>query len=151
MHLNAIYSSISGNTKYVLWQCQHYLESQWHTVQIRHCSMCDVSHMTESDFTILACPTYGHGQYDAIFAEYLMQCQSCNLWGKKYSIISLWDDRYEPGYLCETGPLLSQWVVQHHGIIHGDILCIIRSPYLVHNQTFINKWCIKTFETYTTK
>ena len=60
-------------------------------------------------------------------------------------IVSLGDDRYEPGYLCETAPLLSQRVTQHQGMVYGKPLCIVQSPYLPHNQQLISQRIHHTF------
>ena len=89
MNFNALYSSISGNTKYVVWLCQNYLQTHGHILSMQHCSLASPHDMITSDYTILACPTYGHGRYDQIFADYLDQCNELDLQSKKYIIISL--------------------------------------------------------------
>ncbi len=114
-------------------------------VELIKAKMADMNDL-EADLLILACPTYGHGELEQYFQEFLDQLEEVNLEGRKCAVIGLGDTKYEMDYHLESVKVISDFLKRKKAVIVGMPLRISKSPY-----TFLNDYVVRWAETLSKK
>lgn len=138
--INIIYGSTGGNTRRVCDKVSQILTDHGHNVTLLPADTSVPAELTSADYTILASPTYGHGQLEAHMLRYWWpQVQDVDLAGQKCAVIGLGDDKYDNDYTIESAAILEEYVCTHNGKLIIPALRINKSPIPVL-ATKVEKW-----------
>jgi flavodoxin len=139
MHGVLYYSTISGNTALVAEAIQELMTKAGITVTIQDLAE-DIT-WQETDFVILACGTYWHGQLQNMMRKCTEEVwRDIQLKWLPCGAIGLGDHRYDLEYNMYAGDMLMSWLHEHGGNVISPALRINRSPVKLNNGKIIENW-----------
>ncbi len=150
--INIIFGSTSGNTELVVDKVAEILRKKNHQVTVIRGDLVDFDNLEkeikQSDLTIFASPTYGHGilqeEIEPVH-QYLLKLKTP---GQKFAVIGLGDDKYDRLYNIEAAHILDETVATMDGTLVIDSLHINRAV-LPQLETKVADWAKKLAKTLT--
>lgn len=130
--IKIIYGSAGGNTEVVCERAAEVMQKCGDTVEMLHAKLSGPENLGDCDLVIFASPTYGHGQLEQYFQEFLDKLEAAdglNLEGRKFAVIGLGDPKYDTDYHLEAVKTISDFLKEKKAIIVGMPLRISKSPY----------------------
>lgn len=137
-----IFSSIGGNTGLVVEHVAEILRSANIETQLDLAYQCDLSSVQTDDFFIFACPTYGHGEWEMDFQDFVNKLESHDFSGKQCAIIGLGDRRYPKESQAAVATLMTDFFTSVQFDIVIEPLAILDYPAEVL-ETHVNPWAKK--------
>lgn len=132
MHGTLYYSSISGNTALVGEALQEHFRQAGITLTLQN--VAEDTTWQESDFVLLGCGTYGHGQLEKSLRRCVEETwKDIKLKNIACTAIGLGDHRYDREYNMYAADILETWLREHGGNIISSPLRINRSPVKPNN------------------
>lgn len=130
MTITCVYSSGWGNTRLVVERLQELLAAQWVKVTLINAVNAVPADFcrSESDVTVLACPTYDHGVLHTPFATLLHAAKDVALEWKRFGVIGLGDDKYDQEYTMYSADILEEFVGKQWWTVIVPALRINKHP-----------------------
>lgn len=134
-----IYSSLGGNTEFVVKVVAQVLKESGNEVVVERCEQSKIPGIFESDCLVVAAPTYGHGEPDKRFAKFLEENKTLDLNNHPVALIGLGDSKYDDDYNMAILPRMMKFVKDGNGKQVHFPLAINKSP-LPHIESKIIPW-----------
>ena len=126
--IHVIYSSVGGNTELVSRTIAKTLESEGHESLLERCEKSSIHKIKEHDCLVIAAPTYGHGEPDKRFEEFLKTLNDFDLADHLCAIVGLGDSKYDDDYNMAILPLMMNFLKEKKAKIIHFPLAINKSP-----------------------
>ena len=138
-----IYGSTGGNTEIVAEAVAEILEEASHQVGLmrveRYSMEALFEAVTNSDYFLIAAPTYGHGEMQDDLKPFIKALKGYDLVGKKCVVIGLGDAKYDDHYHIASVPIIEEIIKASHGELVFRPLRISGSP-VVNLDRLIPLW-----------
>ncbi len=137
-NIKIVYGSCGGNTELVCEWVADVL-SKKHNVELKKAKLTNPALLGDYDLLILASPTYGHGQLEEYFAEFLEKLQKEDLQGRRCAVIGLGDPKYDSDYHLESVKIITEFLKEKEADMVGIPLRISKNP-LSRLNKYVNNW-----------
>ena len=127
--MRIIWGTTGGNTEIVCKKVASVLEKKGIQVRLTRAEVAEKAHLTDSDITILASPTYGCGELEPHMAPFIRNMKEVHLNGQRFGVIALGDMRYHPDFHIESLRLLNEFIQKGGGTLAVKPLAITRAPF----------------------
>lgn len=144
--INIVYGTVGGNTQLVCERAAEVLTSKGHEVKMADARLAKVEEFIAGDVLILACPTYGIGEFEQYFEKFLGALEEIDLEGRKCAIIGLGDPKYDRDYHLESAKMIMEFLQKKKAQILYMPLRISKSPLPLIEQGFVDRWAEKISE-----
>lgn len=134
-----IYGSAGGNTEVVCERVAEVMRERGDEVELVHAKLSGPESLGGCDLLIFASPTYGHGQLEQYFQEFLEKIKDADLEERKCAVIGLGDPKYDTDYHIESAKVITDFLKEKKASILHLALRISRSPY-PFLQDYVPRW-----------
>lgn len=145
-NVKIVYGTAGGNTKLVCEKVVEVLTTKGHRIELFDAIKTTPADIGAYDALILACPTYGIGELEEHFENFLEQLNAVDLKGHKCAIIGLGDPKYDLDYHLESAKIIMDFLKKKEAQILYMPLRISKNPLPLIEQGFVDRWAEKISE-----
>lgn len=138
-YIKIVYGTGGGNTEIVCEKVKSLFEEAGHKCDLVRSKTAGPEDMLGADLLILASPTYGHGLLEGYMDRLINKAKDLDLAGQKCAVIGLGSGLYDMDYIIESEKILTEFVLNHNGVIISNSLLISKNP-LPFLKNIVPEW-----------